>query len=121
FSVLMRRESCFPALPMNRSLPLLLLAWLVGAAGLPAQEAKPVPVIETEGPAQLLERGRAAFFANDFAEAEGALEKFILDYGEAEEAKEAARIHRPFVAICKVGLKKFDEALKWIDESLPDP
>ncbi len=70
---------------------------------------------------QLLERGRAAFGANDFVAAEEALEKFILDYGPAEEAKEAARIHRPLVALCKVGLKKFDQALKWIDESLVDP
>lgn len=89
-----------------------------------AQEEKDAPAepaIEAEGPAQLLERGRAAFAANDFATAEEALEKFIVDYGEAEEAKEAARIHRPLVAICKVGLKKFAEALEWIDTSLQDP
>ncbi|MCB1205567.1 MAG: tetratricopeptide repeat protein [Verrucomicrobiae bacterium] len=79
------------------------------------------PAVETEGPAQLLERGRAAFAANDFAAAEAALEKFIVDYGEAEEAKEAARLHRPLVAISKVGLKKFGEALDWIDQSLLDP
>ncbi len=79
------------------------------------------PAIETEGPAQLLERGRAAFSANDFAVAEEALEKFITDYGEAEEAKEAVRVHRPMLAISKVGLKKFAEALEWIDLSLKDP
>ena len=78
-------------------------------------------VVETEGPAQLLERGRNAFLANDFAVAEEALEKFIVDYGEAEEAKEAARLHRPLVAISKVGLEKFGEALEWIAESLKDP
>lgn len=77
--------------------------------------------LESEGPAQLLERGRSAFIANDFAVAEKALEKFIVDYGEAEEAKEAARLHRPLVAISKVGLKKFEEALEWINESLQDP
>ncbi len=77
--------------------------------------------IETEGPAQLLERGRVAFAANDFLVAEEALEKFIIDYGEAEEAKEAVRVHRPMLAISKVGLKKFAEALKWIDLSLKDP
>ncbi len=114
----MRRETCFPALPMNRAL-LLLPIWLAAGVELCAQGS--APAIENEGPAQLLERGRAAFFANDFAGAEEPLEKFILDYGEAEEAKEAARLHRPLVAICKVGLKKFDEALKWIDQSLLDP
>lgn len=80
-----------------------------------------VPVVETEGPAQLLERGRAAFAVNDFEGAEDALEKFIIDYGEAEEAKEAVRVHRPMLAISKVGLKKFSEALEWIDLSLKDP
>ncbi|MEM9017123.1 MAG: tetratricopeptide repeat protein, partial [Verrucomicrobiota bacterium] len=78
-------------------------------------------VVETEGPTQLLERGRAAFARNDFAVAEEALEKFIVDYGEAEEAKEAVRLHRPLVAISKVGLRKFGEALEWIDQSLGDP
>lgn len=86
-----------------------------------APEETEKPEIEAEGPAQLLERGRAAFAANDFATAEEALEKFIVDYGEAEEAKEAARIHRPLVAFCKVGLKKFSEALEWIETSLQDP
>ena len=113
------------------------LIWLAAVPPLSAQEANkdtppdaggaptaPVakgPDLEAEGPAQLLERGRAAFAVNDFSEAEGALEKFILDYGAADEAKEAVRLHRPLVAISKVGLKKFDEALKWIDESLADP
>ena len=87
----------------------------------PVDSPDPEAEVEVEGPAQLLERGRAAFAANDFAAAEEALEKFIIDYGEAEEAKEAARIHRPLVAICKVGLRKFDEALVWIQQSLEDP
>lgn len=93
----------------------------VGSQDAPGPAPNAVAVVETEGPVQLLERGRAAFAANDFAGAEEALEKFIIDYGSAEEAKEAARIHRPLVALCKVGLKKFDQALKWIDESLTDP
>lgn len=86
------------------------------------EEKKPPDAIaEVEGPAQLLERGRAAFEANNFAEAEEALEKFIVDYGEAEEAKEAARIHTPLVAICKVAQKKFAEALTWIEKARQDP
>ena len=80
-----------------------------------------IPDLEAEGPAQLLERGRAALAANDFAAAEEALKKFIADYGEAEEAKEAARLHRPLVAICLVGQQKFAEAVPWIDDSLADP
>jgi len=117
--------------PMSGVTKPLLLLWLLAGVSLLAQDdpapvADPAPAaagpdLEAEGPAQLLERGRAAFAANDFAVAEEALGKFIADYGAAEEAKEAVRIHRPLVAICKVGLKKFDEALKWIDESLTDP
>jgi len=79
------------------------------------------PDLEAEGPTQLLERGRAAFAANDFATAAEALKKFITDYGEAEEAKEAARLHRPLVAISLVGQQKFAEAIPWIDDSLADP
>ncbi|MEQ1843530.1 MAG: hypothetical protein ABL994_24240, partial [Verrucomicrobiales bacterium] len=108
---------------MNRALTLLLLCWLPLVVQVSGQQedASVTPDLEAEGPAQLLERGRTAFAANDFTVAEEALEKFILDYGEAEEAKEAVRLHRPLVAISKVGLKKFDEALTWIDQSLLDP
>jgi len=103
---------------------LVSFLWFSFSGPVGAQETPVVsgtPDIEAEGPAQLLERGRKAFSANEFAVAEEALEKFIRDYGEAEEAKEAVRLHRPLVAICKVGLKKFDEALTWIDEALLDP
>lgn len=100
--------------------------WAFSSCLLHSQDEKEVAaptaaVIETEGPAQLLERGRVAFAANDFAVAEEALAKFITDYGEAEEAKEAVRVHRPMLAISKVGQKKFAEALEWIDISLKDP
>ncbi len=110
--------------PRAMLLSLRSLLWLlVTAITLPlVGQDEPAPVaVETEGPAQLLERGRQAFAASNFAEAEEALEKFIVDYGEAEEAKEAARLHRPLVAISKVGVKKFDEALVWIEQSLADP
>ena len=100
--------------------------WALSSLVLYAQDEKKAPdpetpAVETEGPAQLLERGRTAFAVNDFEGAEDALEKFIIDYGEAEEAKEAVRVHRPMLAISKVGLKKFSEALEWIDLSLKDP
>ena len=87
----------------------------------PDPAAPAVAGIETEGPVELLKRGRAAFAASNFAEAEQALGKFVTDYGADEQAKEAARIHTPMVAISKVGLKKFDEALVWIDRSFQDP
>jgi len=116
---------------MSRFLPRLAALCLLAGAGVVGQEAVPpktpppapsaAPAVETEGPDQLLERGRAAFAANDFATAETALERFITDYGPAPEAKEAVRLHRPLVAICKVGLKKYPEAIRWIDESLPYP
>ncbi len=87
-----------------------------------ADPANPVVAgAENEGPVELLKRGREAFAANNFAEAEQALEKFITDYGADEQAKEAARIHTPLVAISKVGLKKFDDALVWIEKSFQDP
>jgi len=89
----------------------------VGAA---QDEPAPEVSLDAEGPVQLLERGRRAYAESNFAEAEQALEKFITDYGEAEEAKEAARIHTPLVALCKVKLEKFDEALEWIARSLQD-
>lgn len=79
------------------------------------------PVLDAEGPAQLIERGQAAFAASDFAAAEVAIEKFIRDYSEAEEAKEAVRVFTPMLAISKVGVQKFGEALEWIDKSLTDP
>ena len=98
----------------------LWLFWPVAAAC--AQEvAEPKLNVDVEKPEELLERGRAAFFKNDFETAEEALEKFITTYGEAEEAKKAVRIHTPMVAICKVANRKFDEALSWIDRSLADP
>lgn len=99
------------------TIALLAVCFVLGVA----QDADPKPAIEAEGPAQLLERGRSAFAKGDFAVAEEALEKFIVDYGEAEEVKEAVRIHRPLVAIAKVGMKRFNEALVWIDKSLKDP
>lgn len=107
--------------PRRFCLALLAAAIPAVAQDAPVESGATEPEVEAEGPAQLLERGRTAFAANDFVTAEEALEKFIVDYGEAEEAKEAARIHRPLVAISKVGLKKFSEALEWIDESLKDP
>ncbi|MCB1080043.1 MAG: hypothetical protein KDM64_19640, partial [Verrucomicrobiae bacterium] len=62
-----------------------------------------------------------AYAASDFATAEAAFESFISNYGAAEETKEAVRIHTPLLAVCKVGNRKFAEALEWIDKSFADP
>jgi len=86
-----------------------------------AQEPAADATAAAEGPAELLKRGVAAFQANDFATAEAALSQFFADYGENPEAAEAVRVHRPVLAIAKVGMKKFGEALPLIDESLQDP
>lgn len=86
------------------------------------EEGEPPGVsLESDGPAELIERGRSAFAASDFAAAEKDIGKFIADYGEAEEAAEAVRALTPLLAISKVGLRKFGEALEWIDQSLADP
>ncbi len=103
----------------------LLFLWLFVTLPLYCQEnpgdLPAGPDLTAEGPSELLERGRTAFAANDFAVAEAALETFMTDYGTAAEAEEAVRLHRPLLAISKVGLKKFAEARGWIDESLTDP
>lgn len=96
----------------------LLLFLAAGASPLTAQETPTEVSLNTEGPVQLLERGRSAFFAQDFATAEAVLEKFVLEYEGAEEAAEAVLIHRPLVAVAKLALGKYGEALPWIDESL---
>jgi len=100
---------------------ILLLPVLAGSGYAQEKKKEEQVALDAEGPKELLERGRKAFFANDFVTAEEALEKFIVDYGEAEEVKEAVRIHTPFVAICKVGNRKFADALIWIEKSLADP
>ncbi|MFK5921693.1 MAG: tetratricopeptide repeat protein [Verrucomicrobiota bacterium] len=71
-------------------------------------------------PLELLKRGRAAFQKNDFMAAELAFGQFFSDYGENPEAEEALRIHRPFFALSKVGVKSYAEALPLIEESLKD-
>lgn len=69
-------------------------------------------------PAELLNSGRRAFEQHDFAAAEKAFDRFVRDYGENPEAEEALRAHRPFLALAKVGVGKYGEALTLIQESL---
>lgn len=117
---LMAAGRLFPGL-----LGLLLLSLFVfpvEAQDDPAPAADPAaPTVDATGPQEMIERGRAAFAANDFATAEEALQTFVEEYGEAEEAKQAVRVFTPMIAICKVGLQKFDEALIWIEKSFADP
>lgn len=101
---------------------LLLPAWFIAAGDIGRGEQEgSTPRFDTEGPAELLARGRSALAAQDFVEAEAALETFVREYSRAEEAREAVRLHRPWVALCKVAQGKFEEGLKWIDESFADP
>ena len=93
------------------------------AQNTPAENAAPQPdpvAAGSETPDVLLKKGAAAFRANDFVTAEEALEKFITEYG-GEETREIVRLYTPVVAICKVGLKKFSEALQWIEKAFADP
>lgn len=71
-------------------------------------------------PLECLKRGRLAFQKNDFVEAEKAFGEFFSDYGENPEAQEALRIHRPYLALSKIGVGKYDEALELIEKSLND-
>ncbi|MCB1235203.1 MAG: tetratricopeptide repeat protein [Verrucomicrobiae bacterium] len=82
----------------------------------PAPDAPPV-----QTPAGLLESARAAFDAADFATAESNFQRFMDDYGQAEETREAVRIHTPLLAVCKIRTEKFGEALEWIARSFEDP
>lgn len=83
------------------------------------QEGSAEPALEGEvGPAELLKSGRRAFERNDFAAAEKAFDRFVRDYGENPEAEEALQAHRPFLALAKVGVGKYGEALTLIRESL---
>ncbi len=102
-----------------------LLAMVCAAFSARGQDTPPDPATQPDvnaaGPQELIERGRAAFAANDFATAEQAMETFVEEYGSAEEAKQAVRVFTPMIAISKVGLEKFDEALVWIEKSFADP
>ncbi len=75
---------------------------------------------ERVSPVELLETGRAAFQRGDYDEAEEAFARFFTDYGENPEAQKALCVHRPFLALSKIGLGKYDEALELITDSLND-
>lgn len=104
----------------NKSVAAVVLVIGLLVSTVAGQDPAADPAV-AEGPAELLKRGVAAFQENDFAAAEAALAQFFADYGENPEAAEAVRVHRPVLAIAKVGMKKFGEALPLIDESLMDP
>ena len=88
----------------------------------PAAPADPAtPNVDAAGPQELIDRGRAAFAAGDFATAETALSTFVAEYGASESAKDAVKAVTPMIAISKVGTRKFDEALEWIERAFEDP
>ncbi len=73
---------------------------------------------QTTTPLEWLKQGRLAFQGNDFPAAEKAFGQFFSNYSENPEAKEALRIHRPFLALSKIGVAKYGEALVLIETSL---
>ncbi|MCB1065615.1 MAG: tetratricopeptide repeat protein [Verrucomicrobiae bacterium] len=116
----------FRATLARRPAGLALIVCLMGTllTGLKGQDpAAPAaqPNVDASGPQELIERGQAAFAANDFVAAELAMETFITEYGASEEAKKAVQVFTPMVAICKVGNRKFAEALVWIEKAFADP
>ncbi|NOY00907.1 MAG: tetratricopeptide repeat protein [Verrucomicrobia bacterium] len=73
---------------------------------------------ENVSPVELLDLARGAFQRGDFVKAEEVFARFFADYGENPEAVEALDIHRPFLALSKIGVGKYEEALELINDSL---
>ena len=69
----------------------------------------------------LLQEGRAAFAAQDFAKAERLLSQLVADYGENPAVASSVDEIRPLLALCKVKREDFAEALDLIDQSLQHP
>ena len=84
-----------------------------------APEAPPVGGDLTAS--ELYERAREVFAAGDYKQAEALFERLDREYGENEVVDQAIAENRPLLALCKVQLKKFDEAGVLIDESLAQP
>jgi len=69
----------------------------------------------------LINQGRAAFDAQDFAKAEKLFDQLVKDYGENAEVAPVVDEIRPLLAMCKVKRGVFDEAITLIDQSLKNP
>lgn len=104
----------------------LLLAGFSPAAdaALRAEGTKPVPTGTAPGnltASGLIQEGRAAFDAQDFAKAEKLLDQLVTDYGENPDVAPYVDECRPLLAMCKVKRGVFDEAESLIGQSLKNP
>ncbi len=95
------------------------LATLLSATPLFSQQDDPPPPdVPAATPEELFGKGSAAYNAGNWEEADAAFTAFLDDYGDAPEVAEAVKKLTPFLALARVRLKKFDEALPLVTESL---
>ncbi len=90
---------------------------LLTAAPSPAQDADPPPP-PAATPEELFTQGSAAYNVGDWSTAETAFTTFLDDYAAAPEVAEAVKKIKPFLALARVRLKKFEEALPLVAETL---
>ena len=94
-----------------------LLLSTVGAIRLPAQDALPGGDLTVS---ELMEQGRAAFAAEDWALAADLIQRFLDEYGRTPEVAEAVASFRPMLAVALLRLNRFAEAMPVIDQTLED-
>ena len=104
---------------------MLVLALLTGPAGLGpgpatvrAQDALPGADLTVT---ELMERARQAFAAEDWGLAAGLIQRFLDEYGTAEEVAEAVTAFRPLLAVALLRLNRFAEAMPAVDLALESP
>lgn len=69
---------------------------------------------------ELIAAGFSSFNASQWAAAESALTRFLADYGANPQAAAAVAKVKPLLGLTQVRLKKFAEALPWIEQSLKE-
>lgn len=115
--------------PLARDSPLLRWGWaaaLAALAALAAPGAPPpaegrLPAAEDLTASGLVQEGRAAFAAQDYAKAERLLSQLVAEYGENPAVAPSVDELRPLLALCKVKREDFGAALDLIDQSLQHP
>lgn len=94
-----------------------LLGVLLGATPVLAQNADP-PAPPAATPEELFSQGSAAYNDGDWTQADTAFTTFLDDYAAAPEVAAAVRKIKPFLALARVRLKKFEAALPLVTETL---
>ena len=115
---LLRRGGTSAALlaPLLALLALMAAVAAVAAAPRPAEgRLPPAADLTASG---LIQEGRAAFAAQDYAKAERLLGQLVAEYGENPAVAASVDELRPLLALCKVKREDFGEALSLIDQSL---